>query len=275
VPRSKEPRRCSPSNPVRSERAGLQIGLIDCPYESRAGNQISTNFLPKIAPTAERVAEVVREYRGLLPKDKNARILDIGFGDGWFMAACRELGYKNICGADFDVTRRAYLGDWGVMLYRIDKDIGDFLGGHPEEFDSIHMSHVIEHIPKYSLLWIGDVLYRALRQDGMLYLRTPNMEGPTPNSSLYVTLAHEYGFCGANLTSLLDICGFDEIRFLKPLQGNRLRQKLGALARWPFIRMSSVKHRLFGVNEGGQFSSELIVTARRRGCPPFFDEKYR
>ena len=30
-------------------------------------------------------------------------------------------------------------------------------------------------------------------------LRTPNMEGPCANFSLYVSLAHEYGFCGSNL----------------------------------------------------------------------------
>jgi hypothetical protein len=59
-------------------------------------------------------------------------------------------------------------------------------------------------------------------------LRTPNMEGPCADSSLYVTLAHEYGFSGGNLASLLDICGFDEIRFHLPSTPNpSLKQKAG------------------------------------------------
>jgi 2-polyprenyl-3-methyl-5-hydroxy-6-metoxy-1,4-benzoquinol methylase len=37
------------------------------------------------------------------------------------------------------------------------------------------MSHVIEHIPKYSLLWVVDALYYALQPGGILMLRTPNM----------------------------------------------------------------------------------------------------
>ena len=215
------------------------------------------------------------EYKPVLPQNKEAIILDIGYGDGWFMAACRELGYTNICGAEFNIDRKTYLADRGVKLYRIEKSIGDLLSRHPEEFDFIHMSHVIEHIPKYSLLWMVDALYQALRKDGTLFLRTPNMEGPTPHTSYYVTLAHEYGFVGSNLISLLDICGFDDIQFLKPRAPNTMKQKAGVLVRWPFLKVSAAKHRLFGVNRGGQFQAELVVTARRRGFPPFFDDKYR
>jgi 2-polyprenyl-3-methyl-5-hydroxy-6-metoxy-1,4-benzoquinol methylase len=229
-----------------------------------------------IAPTRERIQQVAKEYRALLPENKDSPILDIGYGDGWFMAACRQLGYRNVCGADFGVDEKKYIKEWGVKIYGIpNQDIGELLRGHREEFDFIHMSHVVEHISKYSLLWVVDALYQSLKRGGTLYLRTPNMEGPTPNSSYYVTLAHEYGFCGSNLKSLLDICGFDDVRLLRPCRQSGIRQKLGALARWPFLLSSAARHRLFGVNYGRRFESELIVTARRRDCPPFFDEKYR
>lgn len=230
---------------------------------------------PLVPPTKERISQVAAEYRALLPPSKDSVILDIGYGNGWFMGACHQLGYRNIHGADFEVQPKDYLRDWGVNIHRIEKDIGELLRDHREEFDFIHMSHVVEHIPKYSLLWVVDALYRALKSDGVLYLRTPNMEGPTPNSSYYVTLAHEYGFCGSNLTSLLDICGFDDIRFHDPYPAAGVKQKVGALLRRPFLLASAVRHRLFGVNHGGQFQTELIVTARRKGCPPFFDEEYR
>jgi 2-polyprenyl-3-methyl-5-hydroxy-6-metoxy-1,4-benzoquinol methylase len=144
-----------------------------------------------------RVLRAVSEHGSLLPMHKNAAILDIGFGGGWFIAACVKLGYTNISGADLGIANKSQ---------------------RPEQYDFIHMSHVIEHIPKYSLLWLVDAIFRALKKDGVLLLRTPNMEGPTPNSSLYVTFAHEYGFAGSNLKSLLDICGFDNITFQNPPQ---------------------------------------------------------
>ena len=182
-----------------------------------------------------RVLLAVSEYGSLLPMHKNAAILDIGFGGGWFIAACVKLGYTNISGADFGIANKSHVRDWAkgaIQLHEIENDIGDFLSQRPEQHEFIHMSHVIEHIPKYSLLWVVDAIFRALKKDGVLLLRTPNMEGPTPNSSLYVTLAHEYGFAGSNLKSLLDICGFDDIKFQNPPQNRpTLKQRLGSLGR--------------------------------------------
>lgn len=225
-----------------------------------------------------RVLLAEAEYAPLLPDRRDAAILDVGFGGGWFLAACAKLGYSNLSGADFGIANKAHVGAWGngIALHEIDSDIGTFLGAHPAEYDFIHMSHVIEHIPKYSLLWIVDSLYQALKPGGVLLLRTPNMEGPTPESSLYVTLAHEYGFCGSNLKSLLDICCFDAIQFHRPVAAHpSLKQHLGALLRWPFLQENRVRHRLFGVNVGGEFGTELIVTARRGMLDPLFSEKYR
>lgn len=229
----------------------------------------------RLPPAEERLDEAIAEYRQFLPADKGSAILDIGFGDGWFMAACLKLGYTNISGADFAPENKPYLKDWNVQLHKIETGIGDFLAMHPGAYDFIHMSHVIEHVPKYSLLWIVDALYQALKKGGTLFLRTPNMEGPCANSSFYVTLAHEYGFSGANLTSLLSVCGFDDIRLHSPRPARGLRGQVGTLTRWPFLLESRVKNRLFGVNQGGHFGSELISTSRRGDFPPLFDEKYR
>jgi 2-polyprenyl-3-methyl-5-hydroxy-6-metoxy-1,4-benzoquinol methylase len=226
-----------------------------------------------------RVLLAISEYAPLLPSDKKSAILDIGFGGGWFLAACVKLGYTNLSGADFGIENKAHVADWkkgSITLHEIEGDIGTLLSHHPGQYDFIHMSHVIEHIPKYSLLWIVDALYQALTPSGVVLLRTPNMEGPTPNSSLYVTLAHEYGFCGSNLMSLLDICRFEEIQFHNlGVPHPTVRQRVGALLRWPFLQESRLRHRLFGVNVGGQFGTELVVTARRGDLSTLFSTKYK
>lgn len=226
-----------------------------------------------------RVLQAAQEIGSLLPENKSAAILDIGFGGGWFLAGCLRLGYTNLCGADFGIENKGFVKAWApdaVTLCEIEQDIGTFLADKAETYDFIHMSHVIEHIPKYSLLWVVDALYRALKPGGTLMLRTPNMEGPCANSSFYVTLAHEYGFSSGNLASLLDICGFDAICFRAPsIHNPNLRQRLGQFMRWPFLKESEVRHGLFGVNEHGRFEAELIVTAVRGSFPPFFDPKYR
>ena len=225
------------------------------------------------------VMEATHQYAPYLPQDKGARILDIGFGGGWFLAACLKLDYRDLSGADFGIANKAYVRHWApdrITLHEIQYNIGEFLSDKREQYDFIHMSHVIEHVPKHSLLWLVDALYQALRRGGTLLLRTPNMEGPCANSSLYVTLAHEYGFAGSNLVSLLDICGFDDVRLVNfPAYAPTLKRRLGDVLRWPILQQSKVRHRLFGVNQGGQFGTELIVTARRGDWPPFFDRRYQ
>jgi 2-polyprenyl-3-methyl-5-hydroxy-6-metoxy-1,4-benzoquinol methylase len=225
------------------------------------------------------VVLATEQYKPHLPSDKAARILDVGFGEGWFLAACLKLGYRNLTGADFAIANKDFVRGWApdrITLYEIVDNIGQFLADKKEQYDFIHMSHVIEHIPKYSLLWIGDALYWAVKRGGTILLRTPNMEGPCANSSLYVTLAHEYGFAGANLVSLLDICGFDDIRLLDFRETNpTVKQRFGHLLRWPFLKESQIRHRLFGPNYGGKFGAELVVTAKRGNWPPFFDRRYK
>jgi hypothetical protein len=56
-----------------------------------------------------RVILAVAQYGSLLPSDKDSSILDIGFGGGWFLAACLLLGYTNLSGADFGIENKAHV----------------------------------------------------------------------------------------------------------------------------------------------------------------------
>jgi len=225
------------------------------------------------------VLDAVRQYEPYLPGDRTASILELGIGGGWFIAACLKLGYQRIYGADFGIDQKQNIREWApdrVTLLDIASDIGEFLADKPGQFEFIHLSHVIEHIPKYSLFWVVDALYRALKQGGSVFLRTPNMEGPCSNSSFYVTLSHEYGFSGSNLMSLLSICGFDDVRIITIApEAKTLKQRFGKLLRWPFLKESAMRHRLFGVNQGGAFGAELVVTGKRGPWPPYFDRKFK
>ena len=217
-----------------------------------------------------------KQYEKILPKDKNAKILDIGFGNGWFMAACIRMGYTNIYGADFfgkEKTQKVVDACTSIKeVFNIKKNIGDFLLEINQKFDYIHMSHVIEHIPKYSLFYHADAIYKSLEKEGVLLLRTPNMESPAAMSSLFVTLTHEYGFSDSNLHSLLHLTGFDEIYFHN-LKATTIKQLIGKYIRQPFLFYIKIKNRLFGVNHFGQYDSELIVTARKKGHPGFLSKK--
>lgn len=216
-------------------------------------------------------------YADVLPPDKLSKILDIGFGEGDFIAAAVALGYTHIEGADFGASNKRGMLEWSPSIrhvHEITDDIGTFLQDHAEQYDFIHFAHVIEHIPKHSLLYNVDALYRALKTGGSLVVRTPNMEGPKPISSYFVTLGHEYGFSGSNLQSLLLICNFDDIRFvdIRRLGGKFLVRWIRAAG----IAFNHLLHRLFGAgNVGGQYGEELVAIARRLNRPALFDPATR
>jgi SAM-dependent methyltransferase len=229
--------------------------------------------------TGRSLADVIREqeviehrhaYRAMLPADKASRILDIGFGNGWFIAAALSLGYADVEGADFGAESRKSLTEWGAKaIHNIDTDIAGFLADKRDRYDFIHMSHVIEHIPRTDLFRTVDALYAALRPGGTLLLRTPNMDGPKPVSSRYIVLTHETGFTGTSLSTLLQFCNFDDVIFHEPARTLTLRQRGVALVRGAFIAINRLQHRLFGgVSVGNQYGWELVVSARRIGRPP-------
>lgn len=47
------------------------------------------------------VLQTLHQYAPYLPGEKTARILDVGFGSGWFLAGCVNLGYRDLLGRGF------------------------------------------------------------------------------------------------------------------------------------------------------------------------------
>ena len=221
----------------------------------------------------------VKEYQKVLPKNKDKKILDIGCEMGTFSAACIHLGYKNIHCADFGAKHKLLKVSKEFPqikgVYNIESTVGDFLGDSDEKFDFIHLSHVIEHIPKHSLLYLVDSIYKSLNRDGFFLARTTNMLGPISLHALFSTLGHEYGFTENNLSSLLKICGFEMIQFYKFKPDHSLKQKLGNILRKLFYLKENLKYRLFLGAYPQEIGNELIVSGTRKDKPELFDKKFK
>jgi len=107
--------------------------------------------------------------------------LDLGFGNGEFVAACLKLGYSILAGADLGIHYKEFIRVWTpdrITLCAIRDNVGEFFSERNERDDFIPMSHVLEHVPKCSWLWIVDSLDWALKPGGTIRLLTPNLEGP-------------------------------------------------------------------------------------------------
>lgn len=109
-------------------------------------------------------------WSGFPPFVAGGRALDIGSGNGFFLAMLQHHGWSvegiELSESAAATTRRAF----GIEVY-----VGEVTdeGFEPGEFDFIHMSHVIEHVrsPIATLTRVRQLL----RPGGLLYVETPNI----------------------------------------------------------------------------------------------------
>lgn len=109
--------------------------------------------------------------RGFPPFRTTGRALDLGAGNGFFLALLRQNGWAvdgmDLSASAADATKRSFGLD--VHVGQITDDVFE-----PESFDFIHMSHVIEHVPSPTRTM--ERVLELLRPGGLLYVETPNID---------------------------------------------------------------------------------------------------
>ena len=101
---------------------------------------------------------------------QTARLLDIGCGNGDFLALAKEAGW-NVFGCDPDPSARSIASQSGAEIRAGGAEAWLESAG---SFDAVTMSHVLEHVPD-PVTTLQEV-HALLRPGGFLYLELPNIE---------------------------------------------------------------------------------------------------
>jgi 2-polyprenyl-3-methyl-5-hydroxy-6-metoxy-1,4-benzoquinol methylase len=176
--------------------------------EDKAGSsgylfRIAHYMLPMVCLSAFRDVRFLRYVPG-------GSVLDVGCGDGSWLASLKNLGWK-VEGTDFDPEAVRVASQRGLNVH-----VGGLedQGYPPNSFDAITLSHVIEHVPDPE----GTIreCVRLLKPGGRLVLFTPNASslchqffrqdwrGLEPPRHLHV-------FSFNSMRTLLDRVGFQEV----------------------------------------------------------------
>lgn len=140
---------------------------------------------------------------------RHRRILEIGCGDGNFLAFLRRAGWT-VHGSEFDArTAEMVLRRHGIRLFT-----GDVAGGEVPEgalFPVIAAYHVLEHV-YHPARWLRGVR-RLLAADGVLHLQVPNFASLTRRltGAAWASLMfpqHVYFYTPRTLAELLRREGF-------------------------------------------------------------------
>ena len=137
--------------------------------------------------------------RGYLPRDKNAKILDIGSGKGHFYFALKDLGYKNLEAIDlfpqFDECKKG--------------DIVKGLKVKTGSFDVVISRDLAEHISDHDEFFSEQ--NRILKEGGTIIVMTPNAEKMSVGQ-FFDDYTHVMPYTRKSLGEALHMHGFGNVK---------------------------------------------------------------
>lgn len=150
-------------------------------------------------------------YLEYLPEDRNARILVISCGPGYFVRLMGEEGFRRVTGIDSDPEKVAYAERHGLDC-RVARAF-DFLERAGEPYDVIFAEQEINHLTKPEILEFLDACRRALRPGGSLLLHSINGASPLTGAEARAgNFDHYNSFTEYSLKQVLEHRGFGGVR---------------------------------------------------------------
>lgn len=144
-----------------------------------------------------------------LPKDKNAHILDIGCGAGYFLQYLEFKGYTDYIGVDvskeqIDFCKSKHLKGKVILI----SDLIKYLRANKNKFDFILMNDVIEHLQKEKIIDVLSYVHDSLVNDGVIVIKTANLKNRWGSSVRFMDFTHTTGFTEESLAQVLYLSGF-------------------------------------------------------------------
>jgi len=151
-----------------------------------------------------------RRFKGILPENKEAEILDVACGGGHFLYFLQKSGYKNSRGIDLSKEQLVTAREMGVLNLE-EADFFDYLKKHPSRFDVIVANDIIEHLFKDEVLAFLDTVRASLKPGGTAIISTINASSLFGAANVYIDFTHETGFTQESLMQVMRVCDFDDV----------------------------------------------------------------
>ena len=230
-------------------------------YQTTAGRSYSasTDYYEQAANGLKR------RLRPWMPRNPEARCLDLGCGCGETLYLLAREGFKHITGVDLcrdelDQARSYVSGEL------ICANVLDYLQqSQSASFDFICALNILEHLSKDTLLAVLSEIRRVLRPGGALVAMVPNAISPFGGLTRHWDITHEWAFTPNNFKQLATLIGFDgkvEFRECGPVAHGVISTVRYLL--WQLIRIGIAGWFLIEVAnpKGGIYTMDMLVRMR-------------
>ena len=154
-------------------------------------------------------------YYDCLPDDKQAKILDVGCGDGKFLFFLEQKAYQKIEGLEISPQQAEEARKHIKRPIHVVDDTSSFLKKSLNTYDMITLNDVLEHIPKKEIVRFLKNIFDAIKPGGIAVINVPQIFGITSLYCRYNDFTHETIFTEMSLKQVLLSAGFFDLRFIK------------------------------------------------------------
>lgn len=242
-------------------------------FRRRAYNCYVSGFKDTISTSNADDTAGARRYRDYLRRrlgpwlgkvPRNAKIADLGCGDGMLLRVFQEMGFVSLHGVEgsaemWDRCRASFPAvEQG--------DLRDYLRRKPGVFDVIALFDVIEHFTREEAVELLDEMHAALRSGGLLLLQLPNGDSPFSEAVFAADITHEALYTLGSLGHLLAVGGFELVSVDEHSPELVDLRSLIRWAGWKVMRnIIGLCHRVeTGGGSSGVYTRVMRAMARRR-----------
>ena len=212
---------------------------------------------------APYLRRVIKQH---FPSNRNARILDIGCGDGALLHFLREAGYGNVEGIDNSPEQLASAAQLGLQDVKSGDVLNHMRDAKSEAYDIVVAFDVIEHLTKPELLHLADQIYRTLSPGGLWLVHVPNAEGIFGTRIRYADLTHEQAFTRESINQLMRAVGFRTVDCFEDQPAIHGFKSMLRLAAWKVLRLAFRIVVMAETGDSGRkaiFSQNLLAVAQK------------
>jgi len=149
-------------------------------------------------------------YLKHLPKNRDANILVISCGYGYFVHLLKNVGYTSVSGIDSDQEKVRIATEKGLNC-RVENAFA-FLENPPGSYDAIIAEQEINHLTKEEILIFLALCRKSLVKGGTLLVHSLNGANPiTGSEALAQNFDHYNTFTEYSLRQILEHTGFGEV----------------------------------------------------------------
>ncbi|MBT8327052.1 MAG: class I SAM-dependent methyltransferase [Bacteroidia bacterium] len=206
----------------------------DTIYNNYFSNQVNKLELDHSKMLAEQASHNGAELIGLLPSNKNAKIVDLGCGFGTFVKPALDAGYTNVTGYDISKEQVKVANQLGLdTVY--ESSIEDYFA-KGEKADVIVGLDIIEHFTKDELITFLVEVKKHLNPGGKAIFRTPNMDAPQTSIYAYGDISHEVFLNKSSALQVMSSVGFPNTSVFGGLlrNTNPLKEFIRKLGWWKY-----------------------------------------